>query len=92
MVGPGTLTPVMLVRIQTPEPEPFRVRLMVGQQTLNLLIEVRILAPEPAKFFIRDSSNGRTTVSEAANGSSNLSSRTSNVVAFIAVWSSPVAR
>ncbi len=74
MVGPGTLTPVMLVRIQTPEPDPFRDRLMVGQQTLNLHIEVRILAPEPT---IRDSSNGRTTVSEAANRSSNLLSRTS---------------
>jgi hypothetical protein len=49
---------------------------MVGQQNLNLLIEVRILVPEPES--IRDSSNGRTTVSEAANGSSNLSSRTSN--------------
>ena len=47
MVGPGPLTPVMLVRIQTPEPDPFRDRLMVGQQTLNLHIEVRILAPEP---------------------------------------------
>ena len=51
MVGRGTLTPETLVRIQTPEPDPFRDRLMVGQQTLNLLIEVRILAPEPAKVY-----------------------------------------
>lgn len=76
MVGQWTLTPRMLVRIQTPEPDPFRDRLMVGQQNLNLLIKVRVLVPEPT---IRDSSNGRTTVSEAANRSSNLLSRTSNV-------------
>ena len=51
MVGHGTLTPVMQVRILTPEPDPFRDRLMVGQQTLNLFIEVRILAPEPVTFY-----------------------------------------
>ena len=62
MVGLGTLTPVMLVRIQTPEPDPFRDRLMVGQQTLNLHIEVRILAPEPAEslFGIRPTAGQRS--------------------------------
>ena len=59
MVGRGPLTPDMLVRIQTPEPEPFRVRLMVGQQTLTLLIEVRILAPEPVySGFVQWQDNG----------------------------------
>ena len=60
MVGQWTLTPRMLVRIQTPEPDPFRDRLMVGQQTLNLLIEVRILAPEPVTYsgFVQWQDNG----------------------------------
>lgn len=37
----------IFVRIEAPEPFPFRDRLMAGQQILNLHIKVQVLVPEP---------------------------------------------
>ena len=76
MVGLGTLTPVMLVRIQTPEPSMSDMREHLD--LLNYMAHIGIIEEEDARIFsiieeesISGSSNGRTAESESAYRGSN---------------------